>query len=192
MASVLRVDTPPRLRRLDTVFETGRFEGLFVVTCMFGCLAGLGFIMFASAGYRYGTLLTLVWLAVCCAFITWSVGMMLRIRRWRTPVRIGPHWIRAAHNLYWDLTPETRATYGLPLILAMYRLTMTPVLGGEAVEAVEGQMWERVDALKRLLAVEDEIRLAVADPSMSDRDDVVAAGMFAAAIAPVASDLDAT
>jgi hypothetical protein len=179
--NVLRVDTPADLRRASASFADG-FSGLIWVTGLAMTAGIITFVIQLAGRVPIGAAICLVWVTAWGSALRWGLVKRRQIARWRQPIRIAPQRIYDAHTAYWKLTPETRTAYGLPLIEALYRLSVLDVKGTEATHRVHAAMYNRVYALNDLVDAEDKLRLYAVDPTLADNDDLTAAAAFQQAI----------
>lgn len=178
MEYVLRVDTPAEIRE-----RYGDNHAALASAAVFFGLAGAIALVIQIVGHSpIGAAVCIAWILFQAATLRYAVRRRQEIQRWLQPVEIGQSYIKFAHEAYWKLTPETRASYGLPLVNRMYTLSVLDVRGRDAIKGIEGQMRTRWFALNDLVDAEDKQRLYGAEPLVADRDDVDAAQIWQQAV----------
>lgn len=188
MATILRVDTPQELRDLDAQLGRPAVLGRIVVSVILAAASPIVLVFALVALNPIGALVSIGW------FVLWT-GWIFRIwhklkaaRPYRVPVRVGIGEIRKAHDIYRRLSPESTG-HALPLIFTMYRISAVEVRGEIGSRRLTNLMRERTDALQNLLAAEDEVQIAVAMPTVQDRDDLDAVKAWQLALAEVEAKL---
>lgn len=191
MSTILSIETPDELREMDAYLSRDSVRGRIVLSLIFAAAAPFGLLLAILGGSVIGVVVALAW------FVLWT-GWIVRIwyrlrdaRPYRIPVRLGVQQIGEAHNLYRRLSDQS-THYALPLVLAMYPLSRVDAQGGTGQASVVALMQDRVNALRKLLDAEDEVRLSVADPLLLNRDDLIASQAYQDALAEVVELLGAS
>lgn len=179
MATILRVDTPKELRRLDAYLDKPSVRGRIAVSVIMALASPIVLIFSVLALNPIGVMVSLGWFALWTGWI-WRIWHKLKpARPYRVQVRVGVREIREAHNRYRRLVGESSARdYALPLINAMYRISMSPVQGPAGEQRLVALMRERVQALGRLLDAEDKINHAADGLSLGDRVDLATVAAY--------------
>lgn len=185
MGTILAVDAPYELRRLDRKFDSDIWRGFLVLRLVFCAAALLVLVVALFAGSLVGAVVMLAFLAAVAGPI-WSLHYVLRKgKHWRVPVRHGVSLIKQAHSLYWRLTPSSQP-YALPLIRTMYRISAVDVLSDSGARQVRADINQRLHALDRLLAAEDQVTIATAGAIVTDKDDLTTVYAYQEALGQVA------
>lgn len=191
MATILRVDTPQELLKVDAQLDRPSFRGRMVFSLIMAAAAPVVLLFALVTLNPIGVLVAVGW------FFLWT-GWLLSIRRklkgarpYRVPVRAGVEEIRKAHEIYSHLTSQSVGA-ALPLIFTMYRISVIEVHGEAGQQRLLDLMRERTAALQGLLAADDNLAIMAAAPTVQDRDDLEAAEAWRQAVAEVEAKLSFT
>jgi hypothetical protein len=189
---MLRYDTPADLREFARECENNA-AGLAGAMILGGLLAAIAlFLGAASLVVPEGSASVAAWCGLYLLLYLAGIGYFgvqsHRLSRWRLRPRIGAGHLEAAHSYYAKLTPEHRDV-AMPVLDALYRLAGTELAEAAARREVESRMGVRVDALRTLVQAEDRQRLAAAEYTLSDRDDLDALAVWREAMAEVEAKL---
>jgi hypothetical protein len=193
MATILRVDAPAEYRTLDATLDNPTTLGLIVVSVIMALASPVVLVMALFAHNLMGVFASIVWFLLWTGWLFPLYRKAKASRAYRVRIVAGQDEIREAHRIYYRLNPESSSRdYALPLIKAMYQISVIDVQGEYGERRLAGLMRERVAALRGLLAAEDEIALASANGWVNDRDDLGAVKAYQDALNEVAAKLDYT
>lgn len=186
MGTILSIDAPTELRRLDTKFTRPIWRGWLIIRLFFAAAAILVFVAATVSGSLFGMVLTAAVFVLLAGPIWWLSWRLRAARSYRMPVLAGAEYILKAHVIYWRLTPPTRE-YAGSLIRTMYRLASIETRSHQGYEDLKGKIATRYAALQRLQAAEDQVVLAAAKATLNDADDLAAAAAWEESLAEVES-----
>ena len=190
MATILSIDTPAELRRLDAKFERPAWRGWLIVRAVFILPAAMIVLLFAVVdGSIFGSLFMLALIALIGLPIISLWWRLRRARQYRMPILHQPGMIREAHAIYADLSVESQHEYGAPLIRSMYRLAAMERMRYASQDKIHAHIGDRLAALRGLLDAEQAMRLWEHEPELHDRDAINAADQWAAALKDVREKL---
>lgn len=186
MGTILSIDTPAELRRLDAKFENPAWRGWLVLRMLFAVAAGLVLLIAAVGGSLFGMLIMLVFFALLAGPIVSLWWRMRAARPYRMRIRHSAAEIREAHEIYRRLAALSSQQYARPLVLTMYRLSALPVDSYEGTWQVHVEILKRLASLRRLHEAEDHLTAAAAGRIVVDQDDLDVSSAYAAALDEVA------
>lgn len=185
MGTILSIDAPTELRRLDNKFTRPIWRGWLIIRLFVSAATILVFVVAAIVGSLLGMVLMAALLALFAGPIWWLSWRLRAARRYRMQILIGGEYIVRAHAIYWRLTPPTRE-YAGGLIRTMYRLANIDTRNHfQGYEQVKTQIVDRYAALQRLQAAENQVVLASARATLDDVDDLAAAAAWEESLAEV-------
>lgn len=190
MGTVLRVDTPKQLRDLDAQLGRPSVVGRIVVSLIFAAASPIVLVFAVLVLDPIGVLVSIGWFALWTGWIFRLQHKLKAARPYRVPVLAGLDEIRQAHDIYRRFSPDSSSReYALPLVEAMYRISVVPVKGQLGERRLVGLMRERVAALRNLLDAEDRVALASAGQWADDRDDLGVVQAYQEALVEVEAKL---
>lgn len=190
MATILRVDTPDRLRDLDARLNDNKVRGRIVFSLIMSVAAPVVLVFAVLALDPIGVIVAILWLVLWVGWIIRLWHKLKAAREYRVPVRHGIAEIREAHNIYRRLSNESSSReYALPLVNTMYQISVIEVQSEYGERRLAYLMRERVHALRNLLRAEDRIAIASARGWTEDRDDLDAASAYQDALNEVEAKL---
>lgn len=188
MTTILRVDTPKKLRDLDATLEKPAVVGRIAFSLVLAAAAPVGLFFAIIAGDWIGIAVAVGWFALWTGWIFRIWHRLKAARPYRVPVRYGVDLIKTAHDTYRRLTPASAET-AHALVKTLYRLSVVDVAGETGEARVRAEMQVRVDLLQNLLAAEDAVQVATAQHSLDDQDDVAGVKAWREALAEVEAKL---
>lgn len=180
--TVLRYDTPDRLRQLDAHYRTDAHTSAAQAFLL--VFLATAFVLIFYTRNVVGALTALALMAGTGGWLYNARRNAQQINTYRTPVRQGASLIGNAHKHYGRLDFDNRVRVE-PLLEAIYRLAAYEVRGDQARARILAAMRERVYAIARLVDAEDRVRMAADAPMLADRDDLDALAIWQQALSEV-------
>lgn len=191
MATILRVDAPAKYRDLDARLDKAGTLGRIALSVIMAAGALLVFVMALISGNLLGMAVSVGWFFAWTGWLFPLYRQAKASRAYRVRIVAGQDEIREAHDIYKRLNPESSSReYALPLIKTMYAISVVDVQGEYGQRRLANLMKERVEALRNLLATEDDIALASASGWTDDRTDIGAVNAYREALAEVEAKLN--
>lgn len=191
MPTILRIDAPDKYRALDARLDRSATLGRIAFSLIMAGAAPVVLVMALLAHSPIGVATSIGWFVLWTAWLVPLYRTAKASRRYRVRIVAGEDEIREAHAIYNQLNPDASSReYALPLIMAMYQISVVPVKGEYGDRRLVNLLRERVEALRGLLAAEDEIALSSAAGWTEGRDDLGTAKAYLDALNEVAAKLD--
>lgn len=190
MTTILRVDAPDKYRALDARLNKPGMLGRIMLSLIMAAASPVVLVMALISHSVSGVVASVVWFVLWTAWLVPPYRKAKASRRYRVRIVAGADEVREAHTIYNRLSRESSSReYALPLIKAMYEISVIPVQGDYGQRRLVGLLRERVAALRGLLAAEDDIALASARGWTEDRDDLNAVKAYQDALREVEEKL---
>lgn len=190
MTTILRVDAPDKYRALDARLNKPGMLGRIMLSLIMAAASPVVLVMALLSHSVSGVVASVVWFVLWTAWLVPPYRKAKASRRYRVRIVAGADEVREAHTIYNRLSRESSSReYALPLIKAMYEISVIPVQGDYGQRRLVGLLRERVAALRGLLAAEDDIALASARGWTEDRDDLNAVKAYQDALREVEEKL---